>query len=149
MNVIKAFYPRNMEALAIVKPDHTVWVVAGGLGFREIKESELIRMPGYETPAALKRIMEDDNEVFPFCYFQYGLERYGVSMAELLPLKDYAAKVGRDPATIRQKIKRGTFPYAIKFGDQWLIPAEAPYTDERVTTGEYKDWRKPKDEQKQ
>ena len=34
----------------------------------------------------------------------------------LLPLAAYAAKVDRDPATIRQKILRGALPQAVKLG---------------------------------
>ena len=49
----------------------------------------------------------------------------------LLPLAAYAAKVDRDPATIRQKILRGALPQAVKLGRDWFVPADTPYTDKR------------------
>lgn len=61
--------------------------------------------------------------------------------SNLIPLKEYAERVGRDPATIRQRILRGTLPGAVKIGRDWLIPADTPYEDQRVRTGRYKGWR--------
>ena len=64
----------------------------------------------------------------------------------LVPIAQYAARIGRDPATVRQKILRGALPGAIKIGRDWFIPADAPYTDSRVKSGKYKNWRsKPAD----
>ena len=60
----------------------------------------------------------------------------------LIPLKEYAEKVGRDPATIRQKILRGKFPKATKIGRDWLIPADTPYEDQRIKSGEYLNCRR-------
>lgn len=60
----------------------------------------------------------------------------------LIPISEYAARIGRDPATVRQKILRGALPGAVKLGRDWLIPADAPYTDSRVKTGDYRNWRK-------
>jgi hypothetical protein len=56
---------------------------------------------------------------------------------KLLPLVEYAAKVHRDPASIRQRILRGNFPSAVKMGRNWFVPEDAPYDDNRVTSGEY------------
>lgn len=61
--------------------------------------------------------------------------------SKLIPLKEYAEKIGRDPATIRQRILRGTLQGAVKIGRDWLIPADTPYEDQRVRTGRYKGWR--------
>jgi hypothetical protein len=58
----------------------------------------------------------------------------------LVPLKDYAAKVGRSPVTIRQRCQRGTLP-ATKVGRDWLIEEDEPFVDKRVTSGDYKGWR--------
>ena len=63
-------------------------------------------------------------------------------MTDLIPIKIYAAQHGVDPANIRQKIARGCLPEAVKLGRDWFIPAGTPYTDARVTTGQYKNWRK-------
>ena len=60
----------------------------------------------------------------------------------LIPIAEYAARIGRDPATVRQKILRGALPGAVKIGRDWLIPANAPYTDNRVKSGDFKNWRK-------
>lgn len=60
----------------------------------------------------------------------------------LIPLAEYAAKVGKAPRSVRQKCQSGTLPGAVKLGRDWLIPADAPYTDNRITNGLYKDWRK-------
>jgi len=65
-----------------------------------------------------------------------------MSIYNLIPISEYAARIGRDPATVRQKILRGALPGAVKLGRDWLIPADAPYTDSRVKSGEYKNWRK-------
>ena len=62
-------------------------------------------------------------------------------MTDLIPLKEYAARIGRDPATVRQKILRGNLPGAVKIGRDWLIPADAPYPDKRERSGQYKNWR--------
>ena len=144
MNVKKACYLKEIPgALILIFPDNTVWKATGGLGFRKITEKELSRLPGYETPAMLRMILEDqDNEIFPFCYFQYHLEKDGQDMGNLLPLKQYAERHGLLPDTVRKKCQRGNVPGAVKMGRDWLIPTDAPYPDARVKTGEYKNWRK-------
>lgn len=66
-------------------------------------------------------------------------------MKRMIPINEYAAKIGKAPTTIRQKCQRGTLPGAVKIGRDWLIPADAPYPDNRVKSGEYRDWRKQKE----
>lgn len=66
----------------------------------------------------------------------------------LVPIAEYAARIGRDPATVRQKILRGALPAAVKIGRDWLIPADAPYTDSRVKSGDYRNWRNKSEEGK-
>ena len=66
-------------------------------------------------------------------------------MKRLIPINEYAAKIGKAPTTIRQKCQRGTLPGAVKIGRDWLIPDDAPYPDNRVKSGEYRDWRKQKE----
>lgn len=63
-------------------------------------------------------------------------------MNDLIPLPEYAARIGKALASVRQKCLRGTLPGAVKIGRDWLIPKDAPYPDNRVKTGQYKDWRK-------
>lgn len=60
----------------------------------------------------------------------------------LIPISEYAAKVGRSPISVQQKCRRGNVPGAIKIGRDWLVPADAPYPDKRITSGKYRDWRK-------
>lgn len=60
----------------------------------------------------------------------------------LVPIAEYAARIGRDPATVRQKILRGALPGAVKIGRDWLIPADAPYTDARIKSSKYTNWRR-------
>ena len=61
---------------------------------------------------------------------------------DLLPLAEYAARIGRDPDSVRDKCLRGNVPGAVKLGRNWFIPADAPYTDARVKSGQYVGWRK-------
>lgn len=59
----------------------------------------------------------------------------------LITLKEWAARVGIDPATARQKAARGNLP-AVKMGRDWFIEEDTPNTDARIKSGKYKDWRK-------
>ena len=63
----------------------------------------------------------------------------------LLPISEYAARIGKAHRSVRQKCQLGTLPGAIKIGRDWLIPSDAPYPDNRVKSGLYKNWRKPKE----
>lgn len=58
----------------------------------------------------------------------------------LIPLKNWAERVGMNPANARQKANRGTLP-AVKMGRDWFIEEVTPNTDNRVKTGNYKNWR--------
>ena len=60
----------------------------------------------------------------------------------LITLKDYAERLGKNPVIARQKAIRGGFQTARKIGRDWFIDEDEPYTDNRVKSGEYKDWRK-------
>lgn len=62
----------------------------------------------------------------------------------LIPLAAYAEMIGRNPVSVRQKCQRGNVPGAVKLGRDWFILADAPYPDQRVKSGRYRDWRKPK-----
>lgn len=64
----------------------------------------------------------------------------------LITIAQYAVLVGKSPVSIRQKCLRGNLPGAVKIGRDWLIPADAPYTDNRITSGKYKNWRKKSSE---
>lgn len=64
-----------------------------------------------------------------------------MDVKNFIPITEYAARNGKALITVRQKCQRGTLP-AVKLGRDWFIPADAPYTDSRVKTGDYKNWRK-------
>lgn len=62
--------------------------------------------------------------------------------SELVPIAQYAEQQGLTANAIRRRCIRGTLPGAVKMGRDWFIPADVPYTDNRVKSGEYKNWRK-------
>lgn len=65
-----------------------------------------------------------------------------MEQTNMLTIAEYAARIGKAPRSVRQKCQLGTLPGAVKLGRDWLIPADAPYTDNRITSGKYKSWRK-------
>ena len=58
----------------------------------------------------------------------------------LITLKQWAAEVGLDPSSARQKARRGKIP-AVKMGRDWFIEENTPNTDSRIKSGNYKNWR--------
>ena len=66
----------------------------------------------------------------------------------LISLKEYAELHCKSLVTVRQKATRGGFQTARKIGRNWVIDEDEPYPDRRVKSGEYKNWRKPKNEQR-
>ena len=63
-------------------------------------------------------------------------------MNNLLTIAEYSARISKSPRSVRQKCQLGTLPGAVKIGRDWLIPANAPYTDERIKSGQYVGCRK-------
>lgn len=59
----------------------------------------------------------------------------------LISLVEYAAQHDLDPSTVRKKVLAGNLP-AQKIGRNWVIDSDTPYTDLRIKSGKYKDWRK-------
>ena len=68
-------------------------------------------------------------------------------MDDYLTIKEIAEKWGLTVRRVQKMCSDGKIPGASKFGRDWASPrnAEKP-VDERVTTGEYKNWRKKKNE---
>lgn len=62
--------------------------------------------------------------------------------SDLVPIAQYAERLGITANAIRRRCLRGTLPGAVKIGRDWLIPENAPYPDYRVKTGKYRNWRK-------
>ena len=65
-----------------------------------------------------------------------------MKITDYIPLAEYAASVGKSRYTVAQKCQRGSLPGAVKIGNNWLIPANAQYPDNRVKSGQYVGWRK-------
>ena len=60
-------------------------------------------------------------------------------------VKDIAEKWNIKPRTVQIMCAEGKLPGAVKFGRDWAISADAVKpVDKRITTGEYKNWRKRK-----
>lgn len=58
-------------------------------------------------------------------------------------VNDIAEEWGVNPRTVRGMCKDGRLAGAEKVGRDWLIPGEAKRPiDGRVTSGEYRNWRK-------
>lgn len=63
----------------------------------------------------------------------------------LISLAEYAAKHGKAQVSARALAQRGRFKTAQKIGRNWVIDDAEPWPDGRVKSGQYKDWRKPKE----
>ena len=60
-----------------------------------------------------------------------------------LEVNELAAKWNVTTRRVQIMCAEGLIPGAVKFGRSWAIPEDAVRpTDGRVTTGEYKNWRK-------
>ena len=60
---------------------------------------------------------------------------------DYISLGEYAKLHGKESSTVRQKALRGGFKTARKIGRNWMIDRNEPYTDKRITSGKYVDWR--------
>ena len=66
-------------------------------------------------------------------------------MNDYLTIKEVAEKWRLTTRRVQKLCSEGRVDGAIKFGRDWAIPKDAPKpVDNRITTGEYKGWRKPK-----
>lgn len=60
-----------------------------------------------------------------------------------LSIKEVAEKWGISPRRVRVLCEAERIEGAAKLGREWAIPADSPKpNDGRITTGEYKNWRK-------
>lgn len=58
-------------------------------------------------------------------------------------VKEISEKWGVTPRTVQIMCLEGRIEGVTKFGRSWAIPANAVKpTDNRITTGEYKNWRR-------
>ena len=64
-------------------------------------------------------------------------------MDNYLTIKEVAEKWNLTTRRVQKMCSDGIIPGVIRFGRAWAIPADAEKpADGRVTTGEYRNWRK-------
>ena len=68
-------------------------------------------------------------------------------MDNYLTIKEVAEKWNLSTRRVQKMCADGAIPGVVRFGRAWAIPkdAEKP-VDGRITTGEYRNWRKRKEE---
>lgn len=60
-----------------------------------------------------------------------------MNLTDMIPIAEYAAKIGKATITVADKCRRGNLPGAIKIGRDWFVPKDAEYPDYRVKSGNY------------
>lgn len=55
----------------------------------------------------------------------------------MMPLAEYAEKVGKAKCSVTAKCRRRTLPGAVKIGRDWWIPKDAEYPDKRIRNGKF------------
>ena len=65
-----------------------------------------------------------------------------MDLNNMIPIAEYARRIGKATITVADKCRRGSLPGARKIGRDWFVPADAEYTDLRVKSGKYIDARK-------
>ena len=60
----------------------------------------------------------------------------------LISVSEYAMKFNKDPGNVRRMLACGRLR-GQKIGKQWVVDDNTPYPEDlRITTGEYRNWRK-------
>lgn len=65
-----------------------------------------------------------------------------MNLEDMIPIAEYAKKIGKATITVADKCRRGSLPGARKIGRDWFVPADTEYPDLRVKSGKYIDARK-------
>ena len=65
-----------------------------------------------------------------------------MNIEDLIPIAEYARRIGKATITVADKCRRGALPGAVKVGRDWFVPANAEYPDYRVKSGNYIGFRK-------
>lgn len=60
----------------------------------------------------------------------------------LISIAKYAAAHGRSQISVQQKARRDGFETARKIGRNWVIDSDEPYSDRRIKSGKFKNFRK-------
>lgn len=63
-------------------------------------------------------------------------------MGMMIPLAEYAKRLGIKRDTVYHKYQRGVLQTAVKMCGTVMIDEDEPYVDSRVKTGRYVDFRK-------
>lgn len=65
-----------------------------------------------------------------------------MNLENMIPIAEYARKIGKATITVADKCRRGSLPGARKIGRDWFVPADAEYPDLRIKSGKYVDARR-------
>ena len=67
-----------------------------------------------------------------------------MDLENMIPIAEYARRIGKAAITVADKCRRGNLPGAVKIGRDWFVPKDAEYPDMRIRSGKYIDSRKKK-----
>ena len=67
-----------------------------------------------------------------------------MDLDNMIPIAEYAKRIGKATITVADKCRRGNLPGARKIGRDWFVPADAEYPDLRIKSGKYIDARRTK-----
>ena len=65
-----------------------------------------------------------------------------MNLEDMIPIAEYAERIGKAVITVADKCRRGALPGARKIGRDWCVPKDAEYPDYRVKSGKYIGTRK-------
>lgn len=60
-----------------------------------------------------------------------------MDLDNMIPIAEYARRIGKATITVADKCRRGSLPGARKIGRDWFAPKDAPYPDLRIKSGNY------------
>ena len=60
-----------------------------------------------------------------------------MNLENMIPIAEYAKRIGKATITVADKCRRGSLPGARKVGRDWFVPADAEYPDLRIRSGKY------------
>lgn len=60
-----------------------------------------------------------------------------MNLEDLIPIAEYAFRIGKATITVADKCRRGSLPGARKIGRDWFVPKDAPYPDLRIKSGNF------------
>ena len=69
-----------------------------------------------------------------------------MDLENMIPIAEYARRIGKATITVADKCRRGALPGAQKIGRDWFVPKDAEYPDYRIKSGRYVGARKKRKE---